>query len=126
MKKEDIEKRLENIEEILRLLLINSVLGSNETDGIQEKVLNDARELLTPLGMKNLRLNYIENECYIFAEIDEADTLKMIKSNYNQATSLLNEIKLVLTFEKLHPKRKKSFEEASISYHIKGGETRIF
>ena len=38
MKKENIESRLDNIEEILKMLLVNSVLESNEIDKIKESI----------------------------------------------------------------------------------------
>ena len=68
LKNENIESRLENIEEILKMLLVNSVLGSSEIDKIQENILNSIRDRLIMFGMENLRLNYIEDKYYIFAE----------------------------------------------------------
>lgn len=65
MKNENIESRLENIEEILKMLLVNSVLGSGEIDKIQENILNSIRDRLIMFGMENLRLNYIEDKYYI-------------------------------------------------------------
>ncbi len=126
LKNENIESRLENIEEILKMLLVNSVLGSSEIDKIQENILNSIRDRLIMFGMENLRLNYIEDKYYIFAEIDENETLKNIKNNYLQACDFLDDIKLVLVFEKLRAKRKKAFEEAKISFYIKSDEMRIF
>jgi hypothetical protein len=126
LKNENIESRLENIEEILKMLLVNSVLGSGEIDKIQENILNSIRDRLIMFGMENLRLNYIEDKYYIFAEIDENETLKNIKNNYLQACDFLDDIKLVLVFEKLHAKRKKAFEEAKISFYVKSDEMRIF
>ena len=126
LKKENLESRLDNIEEILKMLLVNSVLGSSEINKIQENILNGVRDILFAFGMENLRLNYIEDKYYIFAEIDENETLKNIKSNYSQACDFLDNVKLVLAFEKLHVKRKRAFEEAKISFYIKSGEMRIF
>lgn len=59
MKKENIESRLDNIEEILKMLLVNSVLESNEIDKIKESILNSLRDKMVNLGIGNLRLNYI-------------------------------------------------------------------
>lgn len=126
MKKENVETRLDNIEEILKMLLVNSVLGSSEIDKIQENILNDVRDGLLTFGMENLRLNYIENKYYIFAEIDEDETLKKIKNNYARACNFLEDLKIVLVFDKLHVKRKKAFEESKISFYVKSGEMRIF
>lgn len=46
LKKENVESRLDNIEEILKMLLVNSVLGSSEIDKIQENILNSVRDRL--------------------------------------------------------------------------------
>ena len=124
--KESIETRLDNIEEILKMLLANSVLGSVDTDKIQENILSGIRDSLSAFGMENLRLNYIEGKYYIFAETSEDDTLKKIKKNYAQACDFLDDIKLVLVFEKIHAKRKQAFEDSKVSFYIKSGEMRIF
>lgn len=126
MGKESIETRLDNIEEILKMLLANSVLGSVDTDKIQENILSGIRDSLSAFGMENLRLNYIEGKYYIFAETSEDDTLKKIKKNYAQACDFLDDIKLVLVFEKIHAKRKQAFEDSKVSFYIKSGEMRIF
>ena len=63
LKKENLESRLDNIEEILKMLLVNSVLGSSEINKIQENILNGVRDILFAFGMENLRLNYIERGC---------------------------------------------------------------
>lgn len=126
MKKNIIETRLDNIEEILKMLLINSVLENDGIDKIQESILNGISDSLASFGMKNFRLNYIENKYYLFAEINESESLKNIKRYYEQACSILDDIKLVLVFEKLHFKRKKAFEESKVSFYIKNGEMRIF
>lgn len=52
LKKENVETRLDNIEEILKMLLVNSVLGSSEIDKIQENILNDVRDGLLTFGME--------------------------------------------------------------------------
>ena len=126
LKKETVETRLDNIEEILKMLLVSSVLGSSDVDKIQENIISQFRETLDGLGIYNARMNYIENRYYIFAEIDANETLKSIKSCYTQASDLLGGIKLVLVFEKLHVKRKKALEDAEISYYLQSGEMRIF
>lgn len=54
------------------------------------------------------RLDNIEEiKYYLFAEIDASKTLKNIKYCYAQACELLDSIKVVLVFEKLHAKRKR-------------------
>ena len=127
LKKETVENRLDNIEEILKMLLVSSVLGScSDVDKIQENILCQFRDTLAGLGFYNVRMNYIENRYYIFAEIDANETLKSIKSCYTLASELLDSIKLVLVFNKLHAKRKKALEEAEISYYLQSGEMRIF
>jgi hypothetical protein len=126
LKKETIETRLDNIEEVLKMLLVNSVLGSSDIEKIQENILCQCRNTLSGLGIYNVRMNYIENKYYIFAEIDANETLKNIKNCYAQACELLDDIKLVFVFEKLHAKRKKALEDAGVSYYLQNGEMRIF
>ena len=126
LKKETVETRLDNIEEILKMLLVNSVLGSSDVEKIQENILCQFRDALSGLGINNIRTNYIENKYYIFAEIDANETLKNIKNCYAQACELLGDIKLVFVFEKLHSKRKKALEDAGVSYYLHSGEMRIF
>ena len=126
LKKETVETRLDNIEEILKMLLVNSVLGSSDVEKLQENILCQFRDALSGLGIYNVRMNYIENRYYIFAEIDANETLKNIKNCYAQACELLEEIKLVFVFERLHAKRKKSLEDAGVSYYLQNGEMRIF
>ena len=89
MKKENIESRLDNIEEILKMLLVNSVLESNEIDKIKESILNSLRDKMVNLGIGNLRLNYIEDKYYVFAEINENETLKNIRNKYLLACDLV-------------------------------------
>ena len=126
MKKENIESRLDNIEEILKMLLVNSVLESNEINKIKESILNSLRDKMVNLGIGNLRLNYIEDKYYVFAEINENETLKNIRNKYLLACDLVGDLKVVLVFEKLHSKRKKAFEESKISFYVRNGEMRIF
>ena len=45
-----IVERLDNIKEILKMLLINSVLNGNEMEQIQERTKQTALELLSPIG----------------------------------------------------------------------------
>ena len=61
LKKETVETRLDNIEEILKMLLVSSVLGSSDVDKIQENIISQFRETLAGLGIYNARMNYIEN-----------------------------------------------------------------
>lgn len=126
MSKPDIETRLDNIEELLKLLLVNSVLESGEMEKAQESLLIHAREILSPMGYNNFRLYFIEREFYIFVEIEPSDSLSRIRRNYYQAADMLDGIRIVLTFNKLHPRRKKSFEDSKISYYIQDDEMRIF
>ena len=53
---------LDNIEEILKMLLVNSVLGSSDVEKIQENILCQFRDALSGLGIYNVRMNYIENK----------------------------------------------------------------
>jgi len=71
-------------------------------------------------------LYYIEKEFYLFVENEPSDSLNRIRRNYYQAAAILDGIRIVLTFDKLHPRRKKTFEESKISYYIQNDEMRIF
>lgn len=82
LKKKTVENRLDNIEGILKRLLVSRVLGSSDVDKIQENILCQFRDTLAELGLYNVRMNYIENRYYIFAEIDVNETLKNVKSCY--------------------------------------------
>ena len=63
LNKETVEARLDNIEEILKMLLVSSVLGScSDVDKIQENILCQFRDALSGLGIYNVRMNYIENK----------------------------------------------------------------
>ena len=126
LKKENIESRLDNIEEILKMLLVDSVIGHSEIDRLQSDILYNFRDNLLKLGMNNLRLNFIEDRYYLFAEVDNREGLKNIKRNYNRASSLTDEIKIVLVFEKIDVRRKTLLEESKISFYVKGGEMKIF
>lgn len=121
-----IEKRLENIEELLKMMLVNNVLWEDNVENISEQVILAAKDVLLPLGLRNIRLNYIENQNYIFAEIDLDNKLSAIKKIYTEACNRMAGVKVVLAFDKLHAKRKASFDEAKISYYIKGGEAKFF
>lgn len=91
MNKETVEARLDNIEEILKMLLINSVLGSSDVEKIQENILCQFRDALSGLGIYNVRMNYIENKYYIFAEIDANETLNNIRNCYAQACEFIDD-----------------------------------
>ncbi len=84
------------------------------------------QDILSPLGFSNFRLYYIEKEFYLFVENEPSDSLNRIRRNYYQAAAILDGIRIVLTFDKLHPRRKKTFEESKISYYIQNDEMRIF
>lgn len=121
----DVIARLESIEEILKMLLVNSVFES-EKDKLQENILNNIRAVIQAYGISNFRLNCIENRYYLFAEIEEAVSLNSIKRIYYEISEMVSDLKLVLAFDKLHPKRKKAFEDAGISFYVNSGEMRIF
>ena len=106
------------------MLLIYNVYD-RELDTIQESIFRKARKVLEPYGMINIRLNFIEKKYYIFAELKE-NSLNDIKNIYSDIIVLLEDIKLVLSYEKLHSKRKQAFADANISFSIKDGKIRIF
>lgn len=124
-KEDKIIDKLSNIEEILKMMLVNNLLDNDDIKKMEDEMLKEINKVLEPLGMKNARLNYIEKEYYIFTDIDD-ELLKNIKSKYNQAKQSLINGKLVLVFDKLHPKRKKAFEEAKISYCVRNSEIKIY
>lgn len=121
----DVITRLDNIEEILKMLLVNSIYES-EKDKLQENILNGIIEIGKFYGLNNLRLNCIENRYYLFAEFEESVSLNNIKKIYREVSGMLSDLKLVLVFEKLHPKRKKAFEDESISFCVNSDEMRIY
>lgn len=123
---EELKNKLDNIEQILKMLVISSVLKEEEIDTIQKNVVEKTSDVLMPLGMKNPRLHFIESKYYLFIEMENIDSLNKIKATYIQASQLITNMKVVLVFDKLHSKRKKSFEDAKISYCISNGEIHIF
>lgn len=126
MKKNIIESRLDGIEELLKMLLINSVIDKNDIEETQKNILKDLEEPLQKLKITNLRFNYIEGKYYLFAETDENLSLKAVKANYEKARAILTDNKLVLVFDKMHSKRKEAFNEAKISYWVNNGEARFY
>lgn len=125
-KENGIFDRLDNIEKILKMLLVNNVLGRDEISKIQENVLKDVEGFLLSLNMKNPKLYYIEDKYYIFVKVEENSSIKTIKNNYNKAREFISEMKIVLVFDKIYAKRKKALEDSKISFYIDNGEMRIF
>lgn len=121
-----LQKRLENIESLLNLLLINAISNENEIEKIQEDTVKKLEEIITPLNLFHIRLNYIEKHYYVFAEIDSSASLNEIRSTYAKATSIIKEMKFVLVFEKLYSRRKKALDDSKISYYVKNGELKIY
>ena len=117
--------RLNSIEEVLKLLLVNDVLGCDEIDRMQENIIKNIEELLLPLDMKNPRLYCIEDKQYIFVDMEEDVLLSAIKINYKKAQEIIEDTKIVLVFEKVAAKMKKALEDSEIAFCIKGGEIRI-
>lgn len=128
MKKNDEEiiGRLSNIEEVLKMLLVNDVLGKDEIQRIEEDILKNARDVLLPLGIENPRLYYIEKKYYIFAEVEKNSTLSDIKTNYLRASEILTDVKIILTFESVCVQAKSFFEKFKISFSESSGEMRIY
>lgn len=123
---DNIDNRLENIEEILKMLLINSVLNGDEIERLKSDLLSQAREFLSNIGLSNIRLNYIEGKNYIFAEIEGDDSLPQIRRIFEEIRENMASINVVLVFDRLHHRRRKAMEEEKISYYLKNGEMRIF
>ena len=125
MEKEIIARKLDNIENVLKMLLINSVINEDSNQALIKDIINKIRGQIEPLGLKNLRINCIEGHNYLFANL-EINELKRIREIYNASSELLGEIKLVLVYEKLPTKRKKALEKSGISFCItSSGEIRI-
>ena len=118
--------RLDNIEEILKMLLINSVIEA-ENEKLQENILNSVREYAATKGLTNLRINQIEKRCYLFAELVDCETLNEIKKRYFEVSEKLGEnLRLVLVYETIHSRRKKAFEDAGISFYLTSGELKVY
>ncbi len=122
----DLESRLDQIESVLKMLLVSTVLNKDVEEKLRRESEQKARSLLEPLGFLNIRLNCIENDFYVFVGLDKNKSLKSIKEMYLQAEKLLDGIKIVFVFEQLSQKRKNIFENSRISYCVVGGEIRIF
>ena len=120
-----IEHRLESIESILRMLLFNSVFTDNEIENIKRRISEQIQELLSPIGLSGIRLNYIEGKYYIFADIDHKCKIEQIKNTYVKAIQVLD-LPLVFVFKTLHPSRKRALENAGISYALESGRICIF
>lgn len=117
--------RLNSIEEVLKLLLVNDVLGGDEIERMQENIIKNIEELLLSLDMKNPRLYCIEDKQYIFVDMEEDVLLSAIKINYKKAQEIIEDMKIVLVFEKVAAKMKTALEDSEIAFCIKGGEIRI-
>lgn len=122
----DLESRLDQIESVLKMLLVSTVLNKDVEEKLRRESEQKARSLLELLGFLNIRLNCIENDFYVFVGLDKNKSLKSIKEMYLQAEKLLDGIKIVFVFEQLSQKRKNIFENSRISYCVVGGEIRIF
>ncbi len=125
-KNEQIVSRLDNIEAVLKMLLIDNVLGKNEIERMQEDIIKNAEAVFLPLGMKNPHLYYIEQKYYVFVEVDNACSLKDIKNNYFKSCELLPDLKIVLSFNNINVKRKQALENSKISFFIANGEMKIY
>lgn len=121
-----MNQRIENIENILKMLLVNNVLNNDTIEMLKEEMKVKYEPLFLSLGLCNIRFNYIENAYYIFAEVGEKTSLKEIKRIAKQIDTEIKEVRFVFSFDKLNSKRKKSLEEAEISYCISNGEMKIF
>lgn len=126
MNEKELSERLQAIEEVLKLLMVNSVLNGTEIDRLRRETLDKARERLAPLGYNSLRLNYIEDQYYIFADADSSESASMIRKKYFSAIDALGDNKFVLVFDKLNGKTKKAIEDSGVSYAIIGSSIKIF
>ena len=126
MEKETIVQKLDNIESILKMLLINDVINEDSEQALIRDILNNIREQMEPLGLLDLRINCIEGRYYIFANLENND-LKRIRKIYTSSSELLGDFKLVLVYEKLPTRRKQALEKSGISfYNTSSGEIKIY
>lgn len=116
---EEIAKRLDNIEEILRMLLISNVLNDS-ADRILNDSLEKVKKIIEPYGLEKARWNNIEGKYFIFAELHDRISGKKIVEMYEILSEKLKKIKLVIVFEHLHFKTKQVLEQHSISYYVDG------
>ena len=123
---EEIQVRLDRIEDVLKMMLVNDVLNNDNMEILALRTATKVSELLSPLGMKNIRLNYIEGEYYIFAEPDLSGSFFDIRKKYKEAESLVNNYKLVLAFKQLHPGLKRKLMASKISFFSPEGESCFY
>ena len=126
MEEKKLSERLQAIEDVLKILMVNSVLNGSEIDRLRRETLEKARTRLKPFEFKSLRLNYIEDEYFIFAESDSKDSASAIRKKYFAAQETLGDEKLVLVFDKLNAKTRMAIEDSRISYCIAGEALKIF
>lgn len=122
----EINNKLENIEDLLKMLLVNSLLEDSETERIMGNALQDINKVLEPIGFYNIRLNNIENQYYVFAELREKCSAQSIIKMYQTVLSALDGIKLVIVFDKLHSNTKKSLENNKVSIYERNREMHIY
>lgn len=126
MNEKELSERLQAIEEVLKLLMVNSVLNGTEIDRLRRETLDKARERLAPFGYNSLRLNYIEDQYYIFADADSSESASTIRKKYFSALDALGDNKFVLVFDKLNGKTKKAIEDSEVSFCLVGKMLKIF
>lgn len=126
MNDNELSERLQAIEEVLKLLMVNSVLNESEMDRLHRETLDKVKMLLKPFGFKSLRLNYMEGEYFIFANSSSKDSASDIRKKYFAAQEALSGEKLVLVFDKLNGKTRKAIEDSEISYYVVDDVLKIF
>jgi len=126
MNEKELLERLQSIENVLKVLMVNSVLNGTEIDRLRRETLEKVKRRLKPFDFTNLRLNYIEDEYFIFAESDSSESASVIRKKYFAAQEILGGEKLVLVFDRLNGKTKRAIEDSEISYFIAGETLKIF
>ena len=126
MNEKELLERLQSIENVLKVLMVNSVLNGTEIDRLRRETLEKVKRRLKPFDFTNLRLNYIEDEYFIFAESDSSESASAIRKKYFAAQEILGGEKLVLVFDRLNGKTKRAIEDSEISYFIAGETLKIF
>lgn len=126
MNEKELLERLQSIENVLKVLMVNSVLNGTEIDRLRRETLEKVKRRLKTFDFTNLRLNYIEDEYFIFAESDSSESASAIRKKYFAAQEILGGEKLVLVFDRLNGKTKRAIEDSEISYFIAGETLKIF
>jgi len=108
------------------MLLVNSVLDSTKFDGIEKETKQALVDMLKTVGIDDYNFYTVDNQNLMFVYLDSEISLKTIREIYQNITEVLNEIRVVLVFDKINGSRKKKFEEEKISFSVRNKEIKVF